>query len=183
MMYSDHDDRRSPEKRGGRSSSPNTWKHDLWDSIKDAPPKEKPVDRKPTGECAAIAVGLRVRNVKTNRKGEVSEVEEGSDKFQVKFDDGDEHWRPIINFEAEDGRSLTYAAASKEKSRKDEKDDSGSEGEKDGKDEDKKSDAKEGDDKDGKVDKDEKEEKASKGGDKEDDKSGDDKSSSEEAGK
>merc|ERR1719444_175822 len=100
-MYSDHDDRRSPEVQrrpggapGARGASPDSWKHDLWESVKDAPKKEPEAPRretKPAGETAIIAVGLRVRNFKTNRKGTVSEVEEGSESFHVKFDDGDQH--------------------------------------------------------------------------------------------
>lgn len=58
-------------------------------------------------EPAVIVVGLRVKNFKTGRHGKVSEVQEGGKEFKVKFDDGDEHWRPIANFEAEDGRPLT----------------------------------------------------------------------------
>merc|ERR1719199_396206 len=133
MRYSDHDDRRSPERRT-KGGSPDRWKHDLWDSIKNAPPvqkmesgneeKEEGKKKDASGEAAVIAVGLRVQNMKTKRTGVVSEVEEGSDQFKVKFDDGDEHWRPVVNFEAEDGRSLSYRS-DKEKSRKgDEKDDS-----------------------------------------------------------
>merc|ERR1719326_2884595 len=107
---------------------------------------------KSSGE-AAIAVGLRVRNVKNNRKGTVSEMEDGGDQFKIKFDDGDEHWRPVMNFEAEDGRSLTYSKA--KPSKDDEKSDKGS-GSKD-----EKKDAK----KDSEDEKDEK--KSEKGGDKE----------------
>merc|ERR1711871_1788772 len=39
-MWSLHDDRRSPEKRPNRGGSPDKWKNDLWESIKDAPAKK-----------------------------------------------------------------------------------------------------------------------------------------------
>jgi len=110
---------------------PGEWfieKQKAWEAVL----KEMKGGKKPA-KGATIAVGLRVRNVKNNRKGKVSEVEEGGDKFKVKFDDGDEHWRPIMNFEAEDGRSLTYAAASEEKPAKKDKKDGEEGGEEDAK--------------------------------------------------
>lgn len=57
-------------------------------------------------KAAFIEVGLRVKNWRRKRTGTVIEVSDG-DMFRVKFDDGDDGWRQIKMFEAEDGRQLT----------------------------------------------------------------------------